>query len=47
MFYIGQESLPLHDFSNNRKLKFGCIMVLNVKVNILEENIRDFFMVLT
>lgn len=40
MFYIGKESLPLRDFSNNRKLNLGYIMGLNVKVNVLEENIR-------
>ena len=41
MFYIGKESLPLHDFSNNRKLNLGYIMGLNVKVNVLEEKIRE------
>lgn len=40
MFYIGKQSLPLHDSSNNRKINFGYIMRLNVKVNVLEENIR-------
>lgn len=40
MFYIGKESLSLHDSSNNRKINFWYIMRLNVKVNVLEENIR-------